>query len=235
MIANLDKTKFLKWEDVDPELENQPRFKMGFYLEGMLNPFNSNQESFAGFRIGLIAKYLLSSSLSLQFEPGYHQYSGLRMYSKIRQDNIYDFGLSQEIYGMKAKTAHYLSLPIGLNYKIKKHGFELGVDLNYLLGVQGNVQEIKLENISDEPGLTRNARVSEVVESLSTGWLDMTPFTDFSGRYFLGYNYLVNRGFILGARAYYQPNSILEAGPEELQKLSHTKLLIGVQAKFIIE
>lgn len=219
--------------DIDDEFS--PQFKMGFYLEGMLNASNASQDVFAGFRLGLLGQYHFSPKLALQFEPGYHQQTGLAFYSKLRQDNIYDFGVNTETFAMLAETAHFLSLPISLKYQLKKHGFEGGVDLNYLLGVQGDVQEVTLMNVTDPNDLTRSAKVNEVVESLNAGWLDMAPFASLTNRFFVGYNYLVNRGFTVGARAYYQPNPLLENAPSTLIKPNHTKLLIGLQAKFIIE
>ncbi len=215
--------------------EFSPQFKMGFYLEGMLNAFNASQDEFGGFRLGLLGQYYFSSKVALQFEPGYHQQTGMDFYSKLRQDNIYDFGLNTETFAMLAETAHFLSLPISIKYQVKKHGFEGGVDLNYLLGVQGDVQEVTLMNVTDPNDLTRNAKVNEVVESLNAGWLDMAPFASLTNRFFVGYNYLVNRGFTVGARAYYQPNPLLENAPSTLIEPNHTKLLIGLQAKFIIE
>ena len=157
------------------------------------------------------------------------------MYSKIRQDAIYDFGFSEEIYGMQAQSAHFISFPLSLLWMKNKHGVELGMDLNYLLGVQGNVQQITLDNFVDNSDLTRSAKVSGVVESISTGWLDMTPYSEFTPRLFLGYQRTVNRGFNVGLRAYYQPSSILTAPPEDLEQPGHAELFIGLQAKFIIE
>ena len=225
-------TQHLSAASIDDEFA--PIFKMGFYLEGMVG-LGNNQNGSGGFRLGLIGQYMVSPSSIIQFEPGYHQLTGFDTYSKLRQDNIYDFGLNKEVYGMFAKTAHFISLPISYKYQYKKHGFEVGADLNYLLGVQGDVQEVTLMNIEDPVDLTRSAKINEVVESLSSGWLDMGPFTSVNARYFLGYNYMINRGFILGLRGYYQPQSILETPPSELVKPDHTKLLIGLQAKFIIE
>lgn len=217
---------------IDPNIQ---RFKMGFYLEGLMNPIHSDQASFAGFKLGLIGRYQMTSKLYLEFGPGYHQYKGLKMYSKLRQDAIYDFGLSTEIYGMQAQTAHFISLPISFLWSPQKHGIELGVDLNYLLGVQGLVQQVTLENVVNEIDLTRTARVAQVVESISSGWLDMTPFGELNPRFMLGYQYKVNRGFNVGFRGYYQPKSILTVPPAELETPSHAKLFIGLQAKFIIE
>ena len=208
---------------------------MGFYLEGLLNPINDEQEVFAGFRIGLLARYMISQSIGVQFEPGYHQLQGLNMYSKLRQDAIYDFGLNTQVYAMKANTAHFVSFPVSLTYQTEKHGFELGYDINYLLGVQGDVQEVTLQNMVNEPSGVRSAKVDQVVENVSNGWLDMSPFGSTSNRLFAGYNYKVSNGFMLGARAYYQPKSILETPPSELTEQQFTKLLIGVQAKFVIE
>jgi len=97
------------------------------------------------------------------------------------------------------------------------------------------VQEVQLENIVEDDQVTRSTRIIGVKEQVSNGWLDMGPYRSLFNRVFLGYNYQLNRGLAIGARVYYQPQSLLENPPSSLMQEHHNQLLFGIQTKFIIE
>ncbi len=209
-----------------------PRFYLGMNLESKFNLLESGESFWAGFGIGLLGRYKFTPRWSFDLGVLYEQRTSHSLYSELQEEIIYDFGVANKFYGMHAQSLHQIGLPLMLNRHVGDHVLQAGYVGGYLLGVQGDVEEVSLMP-SNSP--LRSRKVNEVVERIRKGWIDISPFSSWSHNLVVGYQYQISNGFYTGIKLNYRPGKILADAPQDLQNRPYSKFYLGVNLHLIIE
>lgn len=191
-----------------PVALNASGITAALHLEVLTAPWDE-QRYFAGFRAGLMAGYPLKKDWIINTGILYHQLHQFNLNTRLKEQIIYDFGSQSQYFVMSGQTAHFIQMPLVLGRSFKRHEIHGGYQLDYLLGLQGKVQEVTLM-----PSAARSRKVQQVLQEVQNGWLDMTPLRPLHHQVSVGYKYDLNAGLSSGINVYYRVTNFLKTPPE---------------------
>ena len=223
-----------KWSIIGPKISP---VKVSTYADDMFEPHLSlglgfdvlaSKSGFGTWSGGLVGAYHLDPQWTIETGLRYYSQENAGIYSKIRQDEEFGFGTTVTTYGMQVKKLAYLSLPIGVGYAQGKTKFSAGYLADFLLGAQGEVQEVSLMKTVER------SKVMEVVQTLSTGWLDTGPFRQNNGRVFTSVRREVLPNLFFGLEVQYRLSEVLKYQPDLLEAQQSNKLFFGVNMQMFL-
>jgi len=112
---------------------------------GVLGGINSNTELYGinlglGFRVDVNPVWIIRGSIQ------YNRMTGISPMTKRKEVVTYGFRASTQDASLKAKSFHFIELPVSIDYRFFKHNFGVGFRLKYLAGIRGEIENIDTEN-----------------------------------------------------------------------------------------
>lgn len=193
---------------LQPDYNRNSGILAALHLEALLAPWDGGRV-FGGIRAGLAVKYPLSQLLFINTGLLYAQIHQLDMHTRLNEQIVYDFGSQTQYFVMTGHSAHLLQVPLALGKSFERHDIYGGYQVNYLLGLQGNIQEVSLM-----PSAARSRKVQEVINDVQTGWLDMSPLHQVQHELLLGYTFNFRHGLVVGMHLNYRLTNYLRTPPD---------------------
>ncbi|MEO1261133.1 MAG: hypothetical protein AAFZ15_20190 [Bacteroidota bacterium] len=165
-------------------------FHIGVTVSQLMQPFpKSGENLITGYSAGIIAQYDFNKNWFVNSSVQYMRRDGHFMASKMTETRNYRFGLELMENEMRPTSLHYTSASIMGGRQKGHHLFEGGFILDYLIGVRGEIGELK----RTDPELNKKEFVVQ-----EKGWIAENGFTKFNISPSLGYRYRVNKDLSLG-------------------------------------
>ena len=162
--------------------------------------FKGVAKKITGFKIGLTATYHLNDIWSIQTEGLYYQQRGTFQSIRSSSQVQYRFGLIRTTLEAIPESLHYLEVPILGVWKKRQYAFELGVSLNYLMGVKAAIGKYERNNAASIPILNEN----------QSGWMSKEGFSKLHSHLILGGRWNLSNRLYVGLRANYSIGNILD-------------------------
>lgn len=211
MTLSYSKGTALDFDDFEPHLS------LGL---GGLSSFSNT--GYSGIQGGLYGDYHVTEKWVAQMGIHVHSQSNLNLYSQLQVHTTYEFGSDYQVFGMNAKQLTSLAIPLTFYYNQGKNQLGLGYEFDFLLGAKGSVEEIELMETMNR------SKVMDVVETVSRGWLDLTPFQTSNSRILMSYRRKLNSTLFAQAQLSYQMKHHLFNQPDQLEEQAIPRTFFGV-------
>lgn len=190
----------------------------------LIDPAFSSETPVRGMIVGITYEKYLRENWFLGAKPSLQLRSGEEGFSKFEQVTTYGFSSSSTTYGLKANNLQFLSIPLYLGAEFKRHTYEAGISLDFLLAARGQLQQVSVENQS-----VIN------LQSFNSGWINTDHMQKVSTNLFFGYKNSITNQLKTGLTIFFNPIKIYPGLPNQLNQSINSKWYLGWQATYYIK
>jgi hypothetical protein len=187
----------------------------------IVNPGVEGKNELQGLQLGFVVEYPLNRHWTIGSRPHFHLTVNESGFSKFDEQVSFGFGSETTMYGLRAKSLQFASLPVYIGWNSARHRFEIGGGVNYLLAARGQLQEIDLNSSQIRPLL-----------ELESGWIETRDMKAVSANLFLGYKVRIYDKLFTGFSVFYNPNQIYPGFPNDLPQNYQRKWHFGLQTNY---
>ncbi|MCC6725986.1 MAG: hypothetical protein IT258_15885, partial [Saprospiraceae bacterium] len=205
------------------------RLRYGLAASQLLYPQSkSGQAKLIGQRAGIFIRYDLNNGFYLGSGLQYQRRVGTFGPSKEATARNYRFGLELDTLALRPNSLHYAGVPLVLGWIHRRHELEAGLQLDYLMGVWGEVGSYQRKG---EPAVRRFV-------AKDAGWLEKTGYRNFTPTAQLTYRYNLAGRWSIGVSANYILGGVFDPGfdkPTSKYLLQETgNFHLGLQAIYLL-
>ncbi len=176
-----------------------------------------------GAQFGFAAEYYLDKKWYLATRPSVQMLVNANGFSKFRQSTVFGFSATQEVYGLRANSLQFISIPVYLGHRFGQHQLELGMTADWLVAARGRLQQLDLEQ--DQ---------LVILQELSAGWIPTDEMRQLVFSSFLGYKYAVTTRLSTGMVLFFRPGRIYPGQPGLGSSTTDVRWYMGLQATYYL-